>query len=171
MHFGKGEVFLFDAKSLAPAGHYSRGLHSPASGRTFRPATPGLFSFNSPLGACPRCRGFGRIIDIDYRLVAFVRPGLVPALVLSELNANVLDAFNEFGVQIMTPAYEGQPDENVLVARGRWFDAPAKQPAPVVERSRELHDRFQKLQERGPGSHSIEEAWDDGTINQRAVES
>ena len=68
MHFGKGEVFLFDAKSLAPAGHYSRGLHSPATGRTFRPATPGLFSFNSPLGACPRCRGFGRIIDIDYRL-------------------------------------------------------------------------------------------------------
>ncbi len=68
MHFGKGEVFLFDAKSFAPAGHYSRGLHSPATGRTFRPATPGLFSFNSPLGACPRCRGFGRIIDIDYRL-------------------------------------------------------------------------------------------------------
>ena len=26
------------------------------------------FSFNSPLGACPRCRGFGRIIEIDYRL-------------------------------------------------------------------------------------------------------
>jgi excinuclease UvrABC ATPase subunit len=27
-----------------------------------------LFSFNSPLGACPKCRGFGRVIDIDYRL-------------------------------------------------------------------------------------------------------
>ena len=27
-----------------------------------------MFSFNSPLGACPKCRGFGRIIDIDYRL-------------------------------------------------------------------------------------------------------
>ena len=75
LHFGKGEVFLFspqrsapNAQLYQPAGHYSRGLHSPASGRTFRPATPGLFSFNSPLGACPRCRGFGRIIDIDYRL-------------------------------------------------------------------------------------------------------
>jgi excinuclease ABC subunit A len=78
LHFGKGEVFLFAppasrlpspaSERYAIAGHYSRGLHSPATGRTFRPATPGLFSFNSPLGACPRCRGFGRIIDIDYRL-------------------------------------------------------------------------------------------------------
>ncbi|MBI2813701.1 MAG: excinuclease ABC subunit UvrA [Opitutae bacterium] len=93
LHFGKGEVHLFapqnrdewrassaDASRAAstpqrdgsqpfpPAGHYSRGLHSPKTGRTFRAASPGLFSFNSPLGACPRCRGFGRVIDIDYRL-------------------------------------------------------------------------------------------------------
>jgi excinuclease ABC subunit A len=85
LHFGKGEVFLFDSQPLtaskrsaggspvgapfhSPAGHFSRGLHSPKTGRTFRPATPGLFSFNSPLGACPKCRGFGRVIDIDYRL-------------------------------------------------------------------------------------------------------
>lgn len=68
MHFGKGEVFLHHADTFAEAGHFSRGLHSPKTGRSFRPATPGLFSFNSPLGACPRCRGFGRVIDIDYRL-------------------------------------------------------------------------------------------------------
>ena len=68
LHFGQGEVRLFAAPDWTPAGHYSRGLHSPGSGRTFRPATPALFSFNSPLGACPKCRGFGRIIEIDYRL-------------------------------------------------------------------------------------------------------
>ncbi len=68
LHFGKGEIHLFSADQLTPAGHYSRGLHSPKTGRTFRPASPGLFSFNSPLGACPKCRGFGRVIDIDYRL-------------------------------------------------------------------------------------------------------
>jgi excinuclease ABC subunit A len=84
LHFGKNEVHVFgeaDAATAAPSpqsasrsprftelGHYSRGLHSPKSGRTFRPATPALFSFNSPLGACPKCRGFGRVIDIDYRL-------------------------------------------------------------------------------------------------------
>ncbi|MCW5549231.1 MAG: excinuclease ABC subunit UvrA [Opitutaceae bacterium] len=68
LHFGQGQVHLFAANTLAELGHYSRGLHSPVSGRTFRPATPALFSFNSPLGACPQCRGFGRVIDIDYRL-------------------------------------------------------------------------------------------------------
>ncbi len=68
LHFGKGQVYLFAADTLATAGHFSRGLHSPKTGRTFRAATPPLFSFNSPLGACPKCRGFGRVIEIDYRL-------------------------------------------------------------------------------------------------------
>ena len=68
MHFGRGEVRIFEAQALAELGHYSRGLHSPKTGRKFRPATPPLFSFNSPLGACPTCRGFGRVIEIDYRL-------------------------------------------------------------------------------------------------------
>jgi len=67
MHFGRGEVRVF-GEGWRELGHYSRGLHSPKTGRKFRPATPALFSFNSPLGACPRCRGFGRVIDIDYRL-------------------------------------------------------------------------------------------------------
>ena len=68
LHFGQGQVHCFTADTLGPAGHFSRGLHSPKSGRTFRAASPALFSFNSPLGACPKCRGFGRVIDIDYRL-------------------------------------------------------------------------------------------------------
>src|SRR5581483_11263023 len=59
---------IFAADTLAELGHFSRGLHSPKTGRTFRAATPALFSFNSPVGACPRCRGFGRVIEIDYRL-------------------------------------------------------------------------------------------------------
>lgn len=38
-------------------------------GRQIREPTPNLFSFNSPVGACPTCKGFGRIIDIDPDLV------------------------------------------------------------------------------------------------------
>jgi excinuclease ABC subunit A len=69
MHFGRGEVRVFGGTGEPrEIGHYSRGLHSPKTGRKFRKATPPLFSFNSPLGACPKCRGFGRVIDIDYRL-------------------------------------------------------------------------------------------------------
>ena len=65
--FGRGELELFAEEEghLVSAGRYSRGLRSPATGRVFRPATPSLFSFNSPLGACPRCKGFGRILELD----------------------------------------------------------------------------------------------------------
>ena len=67
LEFGQGELCLFgeDCQSLD---RFSRGLHSPKSGRRFRPAIPPLFSFNSPVGACPKCRGFGKVIEIDYRL-------------------------------------------------------------------------------------------------------
>lgn len=45
------------------------GLRSPSSGVKFAPATPSAFSFNSPIGACSKCKGFGRIIEIDPDLV------------------------------------------------------------------------------------------------------
>ncbi len=38
---------------------------NPKTGFNLRAPSPGLFSFNSPLGACPKCRGFGRVIGID----------------------------------------------------------------------------------------------------------
>ena len=45
---------------------FTKGLACPSCQRTFAPAHARLFSYNSPLGACPSCRGFGRIIDIDW---------------------------------------------------------------------------------------------------------
>jgi excinuclease ABC subunit A len=44
---------------------YSRELSCPVCGFVVRRPTPPLFSFNSPLGACPTCQGFGRVIGID----------------------------------------------------------------------------------------------------------
>ncbi len=67
LHFGSGLIALFNPEGTEQA-RFSSGLHSPATGERFRAPIPALFSFNSPLGACPRCRGFGRIIEIDYRL-------------------------------------------------------------------------------------------------------
>ena len=51
-----------DQKSEIP---FSTGWHCAHCDLDIRPPTPGLFSFNSPLGACPECRGFGRTIAID----------------------------------------------------------------------------------------------------------
>jgi small-conductance mechanosensitive channel len=50
----------------------------------------------------------------------------------TELHRNILDVFNEYGVQIMTPAYEGDPEQAKVVPREQWFLAPA---APPTTRS------------------------------------
>jgi excinuclease ABC subunit A len=48
---------------------FSEGLACAHCERSFRPPTPNLFSFNSPLGACVTCHGFGRTTGIDRDLV------------------------------------------------------------------------------------------------------
>ena len=48
------------------------------------------------------------------------------------LHQNILDVFNEFGVQIMTPAYEGDPEQPKVVTKKDWFAAPAKAPPGTV---------------------------------------
>jgi small-conductance mechanosensitive channel len=46
----------------------------------------------------------------------------------SELHRSILDVFNEYGVQIMTPAYEGDPEQPKVVSKEKWYTAPAKPP-------------------------------------------
>ncbi len=58
---GRATVWTAEGTNLG----FSEGLHCPRCDRSFRRATPGLFSFNSPIGACETCRGFGRTIEID----------------------------------------------------------------------------------------------------------
>ena len=48
---------------------YSSKLECPDCGRAFEEAKPNLFSFNSPIGACPDCKGFGRVIGVSEALV------------------------------------------------------------------------------------------------------
>lgn len=48
---------------------YSTGLHCPDSDIRYADPQPALFSFNSAMGACDACRGFGRVIGVDWGLV------------------------------------------------------------------------------------------------------
>ena len=48
---------------------YSTGLHCPESDLRYGDPQPALFSFNSAYGACETCRGFGRVIGVDFGLV------------------------------------------------------------------------------------------------------
>jgi len=53
----------------------------------------------------------------------------MPAL-YSALHANIQDVFNEYGVQIMSPSYEADPDEPKVVPPAKWYEAPARKPEP-----------------------------------------
>src|ERR1051325_2923757 len=72
LRFGKGKANVIpiagEHSSLVTrhSSHpFSTGWHCAHCDRDIRPPSPGLFSFNNPLGACPECRGFGRTITID----------------------------------------------------------------------------------------------------------
>jgi excinuclease ABC subunit A len=52
-----------------PAWRFSSDLHCADCDIHYAEPTPSLFSFNSPIGACETCRGFGRVIGVDYGLV------------------------------------------------------------------------------------------------------
>src|SRR5690625_3417114 len=67
LHYGHGEMSIFHRDGTL-AGEFSQGLQSPVTKQKFRAPTPALFSFNSPIGACSRCRGFGWIIEIGCHL-------------------------------------------------------------------------------------------------------
>lgn len=74
--------------------------------------------------------------DPEYRLVAQAIPSQPRprAVLLSMLHANIQDVFNEYGVQIMSPHYLGDPEEEKRVPRDQWFTAPAQAPGEVRQR-------------------------------------
>jgi small-conductance mechanosensitive channel len=63
---------------------------------------------------------------VTYELNAYVDSASALPERYAALYRNILDVFNEYGVQIMTPAYEGDPEQPKLVPRDRWFSSPAR---------------------------------------------
>ena len=64
MQQGGGLIMVFDMET-GEVRHYSRRLMCPTSGIAYRDPAPHDFSFNSPQGACPRCKGLGMVSLID----------------------------------------------------------------------------------------------------------
>ncbi len=58
-----------DAVAAPEIWKFSTGLHCPESDLRYTDPVPSAFSFNSAVGACPTCKGFGRVIGVDYGLV------------------------------------------------------------------------------------------------------
>lgn len=66
-HFGKGKLTVYRISDWAVC-RFSKELHCAECDIEYRAPSPALFSFNNPVGACPTCKGFGRVIAIDYNL-------------------------------------------------------------------------------------------------------
>ncbi|MGC8865302.1 MAG: excinuclease ABC subunit UvrA [Bacteroidales bacterium] len=74
MRQGKGILMLLKDEKSDPR-YLSRNLMDPDTGLAYDEPEPNTFSFNSPYGACPRCRGLGQISEIDLQKV-FPDPSL-----------------------------------------------------------------------------------------------
>ena len=66
LKFGQGKVNVCLESQVF---RYSSDLHCAQCDIHYSEPTPAMFSFNSPLGACESCRGFGRVIGVDFGLV------------------------------------------------------------------------------------------------------
>jgi small-conductance mechanosensitive channel len=65
---------------------------------------------------------------VNYELNVYCGDPKVMETVYTDLHRSVLDVFNKYNVQIMTPAYRGDPAEPKVVPRDQWYLAPAKPP-------------------------------------------
>ena len=70
MKMGDGQIMVFD-KDTALLKHYSKKLMCPTTGLCYRDPAPNNFSFNSPQGACPHCKGLGVVPAVDIENVDY----------------------------------------------------------------------------------------------------
>lgn len=89
---GNGQLMILDAET-DELGYYSRSLMDPATGLSYMEPAPHNFSFNSPLGACPRCKGLGYVNLID-------RDKIIPNPTMSIRNGGILPLGKYKNVQI-----------------------------------------------------------------------
>jgi excinuclease ABC subunit A len=105
---------------------FSTGLHCPESDLRYADPTPSAFSFNSAVGACTVCKGFGRVIGVDYGLVipndkltlraGAVKPMQTPAW--QEAQDDLMRHAEAAGIPRDTPWYKLTPEQQHWVING-----------------------------------------------------
>ncbi|MDY5781073.1 MAG: excinuclease ABC subunit UvrA, partial [Candidatus Cryptobacteroides sp.] len=114
---GKGSVAVLDMET-GVLSHYSKHLVDPDSGVSLQEPAPHSFSFNSPEGYCPHCKGLGMIVDVNMdtiipdRSVSIADGGIVPLGKIRETRkyAVIHSIARKYGVSLYAPIEE-LPDE------------------------------------------------------------
>ncbi|MEI8326545.1 MAG: excinuclease ABC subunit A, partial [Betaproteobacteria bacterium] len=105
---------------------FSTGLHCPESNLRYTDPVPSAFSFNSAVGACPTCKGFGRVIGVDLGLVlpnhkltlrsGAIKPMQTPAW--QECQDDLMRHAETAGIPRDTPWYKLTPEQQHWVING-----------------------------------------------------
>ncbi len=117
MKQGDGLIMVLDGDS-GEAKYYSKRLMCPTTGISYSDPAPNNFSFNSPQGACPRCKGLGYINEIDInkvipdRSLSIYKGAIVPlGKYRNQMIFWQIDAIlHKYGCDIKTPVSQ-MPDE------------------------------------------------------------
>ncbi len=114
------------AKQAPEIWRFSTGLHCPESNLHYTDPIASMFSFNSAVGACDTCRGFGRVIGVDYALVipnqkltlraGAVKPMQTPAW--QEAQDDLMRHAESAGIPRDTPWYKLTPEQQYWVVNG-----------------------------------------------------
>jgi excinuclease ABC subunit A len=100
-----------------------------ADGMTFDPPTEHLFSFNNPLGACPRCEGYGKIVGIDEDLVIPDKGKTIYEGAIACWRGDTMRQWKDrlvanahlFGFPIHKPYHELTPEQKQLLWQGNSY--------------------------------------------------
>jgi excinuclease ABC subunit A len=123
---GRVNVYCLQGDQPAEIWKFSTGLHCPESDLRYTDPIPSMFSFNSAVGACETCRGFGRVIGVDYGLVipndkltlraGAVKPMQTPAW--QECQDDLMRHAETAGIPRDTPYYKLTPEQQRWVIQG-----------------------------------------------------
>lgn len=131
MYEGNGACLLRFYRTDGSSSLYRFSTKFEADGITFEEPNDQMFSFNSPLGTCPECEGFGSVIGIDEHLVVpdrslSVYDGAVVCWrgeVMGEWRNQVVLNADKAGFPIFTPYYELTDEQRQMLWEGtRYFE-------------------------------------------------
>ena len=119
LQVGKGVMMVLDADSDTPK-YFSRQLMCPTTGISYPEPAPHSFSFNSPQGACPKCKGMGHFASVDVgRIIPNPKLSIAAGAIepLGKAKKNLifaqLEAIGElYGFDLQTPV-EDIPEEGL----------------------------------------------------------
>jgi excinuclease ABC subunit A len=152
---GYSHVYLLDSKQLL---RFSQHYECPNDGIRYEDPDPRMFSFNNPVGACPKCQGFGRSMGIDMDLVVpdpnkTIRQGAIHPWNSPKWRVNLkglMTISREAGIPLDVPFKQLTPKQLDIVLNGyNGFDGIHKFFKFIERKSYKIHYRVLLSRYRG----------------------